>query len=257
MSSAAIPILQVGSGAPSAPARSSLADVPIDEIVAEGNIREFRTDDEHGRGLRDSVKTMGILQPVLLSPLRRRLASGERYRLVAGFRRYAAACESGCMTVPARIVTLSESDVLLARITENAQRLGTTPMEDARAVSEYLRLTGCTQAEVARRLGKSATWVFLRLRIMELPAEVREMIGRREVTIGQLTQILTLPPTDEKGICDLALEAKNGMPSAGLRNLAASRMYRMAGGKGEGPRRLGCAQSCTCTCPCCLLRRRE
>ena len=72
--------MSAGRPAPNA----GLLEVPLDHIRAEGNIRNFRVDDEHGRGLRDSVRHLGILQPVLLTPLPKALLLGVALGFIFG-----------------------------------------------------------------------------------------------------------------------------------------------------------------------------
>lgn len=232
--------------------KPELREVPVDEVLVEDdNIRSFRIDDEHGRGLRDSIREVGILQPLLLAPLPKARASGERYVLVAGFRRFSAACEAGKSSVPARVVPMSRPEILLARITENVQRLGATPLEEGRAVAEYIRLTKCTQLEVAHRLGKSQSWVSTRCALTAFPADVLAMIERREISLGQITQMMLLPSDDIEGIRELARAAKDGLTPPALEQLARRRMYKLAGGSGPGPSWKPCGPTCACTCRCC------
>jgi ParB family transcriptional regulator, chromosome partitioning protein len=240
---------------PSLRPEAELRTVPVDEIVVEENFRQYRMDDENGRGLRDSIKEIGVLQPVLLAPLDRKRATGERYLLVAGFRRFSAACEAGLTKIPARICALSREEVLLARLTENVQRLGATPLEEAQAISDYCGMTHCTQAEVAHRLGKSLAWVTFRVQVLNLPSDVRELVAARKLTVSQLAQILTLPSSDIEGIRELAREATAGMPAAGLKDIAKGRLYWLAGGTGSPPASATCGRGCSCRCACCLSRR--
>src|SRR4029077_6088347 len=127
-------------------------ELPLDWILAEGNIREFRMDNEGARGLVASIRSVGVIEPVVVVPLGRR-ANGHRFQLVAGFRRYSAACEAGLERIPAVIKRgLTEAQVLEVRLVENLQRLDMNPIEEARAVKEFASKTGLRQEELGKRI---------------------------------------------------------------------------------------------------------
>ena len=117
-----------------------------------------------------SIRTHGLLQPITVQP------AGDRYRLVAGHRRTAAARLAGMVTVPAVIRDdLSDQDVVAAMLVENMQRQGLTPLEEARALGR-LRAMGCDQADLARRVGKGVPWVSSRLMLLELPEDQQDAL---------------------------------------------------------------------------------
>ncbi|MGA7861662.1 MAG: ParB/RepB/Spo0J family partition protein [Thermoplasmata archaeon] len=149
-------------------------EVSLDRIIAEGNIREFSGSDEAAKQFTDSVRTMGVLEPVLLTQ-----AKGKRgwFQLVAGFRRYGAACEAGLDRIPARVLPdLTDGQIIEIRLTENFNRMDMNPMEEARGLVEYMRVTGQNQSQVAKRLGRSDFWVSCRVRLLDLPMAVQEMV---------------------------------------------------------------------------------
>ena len=218
---------------------AELREVALDEIAAEGNVRSFRADDERFRGLENSIRAVGVLQPILLTPIKPPRPTGERWLLVAGFRRYAAAYKTGATTIPARIVHLTGAEVLLARLTENVQRLDATPIEEARAIADYLRLSGSTQEALARSLGKSGTWVSHRLWLLEFPPEVQAWIQDGKISPTQAGILANLPKEDAAHMRELAkrLIAHDAASTTGsLRTAVNRRLYRLAGGQGHpGP----------------------
>lgn len=236
---------------------ASLAEVPLDQIREGENMRAFRMDDEHGRGLVESVRKIGVLGPILLRPLPRKEANGHRYELVAGFRRFSAACEAGLRSVPARIIKVNEAEGLMARLTENVQRLDANPIEEAAAIARYLSLTGATQRDVANALGKSQTWISHRLALLELPDRVRSLIS--EGAIGSsAAEILLEIPREEQALMDRASKlAREKMSLHSLRQCVRKGLYAKATGRDDYSPAGECGSSCVCTCSCCEFRRRK
>lgn len=236
-------------------ANSVLLDVPVDQIRAAGNTRSFRMDDEHGRGLRDSVGSFGVLQPVLLTPLKASKGSAHRYRLVAGFRRYSAACEAGLTRIPAQVAELDDARVLLAQLTENSQRLDPNPLEEARAMRAYTELSGTSIKDLSRVLHKSASWVSGRLSLLELPIEIQGRLETGRLTAAQCAPLLEVLDGDPARIRQAADLAERGVPIQTIRAQVRADNFRAA--TGRSPRADGgiCGPFCRCPCPCCAGRR--
>ncbi|MCU0267311.1 MAG: ParB/RepB/Spo0J family partition protein [Acidimicrobiales bacterium] len=151
-----------------------LSLLPIDSVVpAEDNLRR-RTGDV--RDLAASIASVGIVEPLLVSPV-----EGDRYVIVAGHRRHAAAVKAGLGEVPCTIRLLTDAERVEIMLVENLQRCDLSPIEEA---SGYFRLVehGLTQRELASRIGRSARHVAARLALLELPKTVQ-----RELHAGTLT----------------------------------------------------------------------
>jgi ParB family chromosome partitioning protein len=233
----------------------STLEVPLDEIVAEGNIREFAGNDEHAKSLLQSVRAVGILEPLLLTPLvKGERNNGYRYKLVAGFRRYTAACQAELRNVPARVLKgLSSAEVLEIRLTENLQRLDMNPIEQARALRDYMAASGCTQDVAGRKMGRTGSWVSSRIGLLRLPEEVQAMIalGKLPLDLG-----IALIPHAERPRVQLVQLARRGVvsPNRGsfqrvLDDATSGRApLQLAGRRGA----LAGTLACSCACACCL-----
>lgn len=156
-----------------------LTMLPIASVVAaEDNLRR-RTGDV--RDLAASITAVGIVEPLLVSPI-----AQDRYVIVAGHRRHAAAVKAGLAEVPCTVRQLSDAERVEIMLVENLQRSDLTPIEEA---SGYFRLVehGMTQKELARRIGRSARHVAARLALLELPRVVQDEIhsGAMSVADGQ------------------------------------------------------------------------
>ena len=126
-----------------------------------------------------SIKISGILQPVLLRPV------ANRYQLVAGHRRTAAARAAGLTTIPAivRADTTEETQAEWA-IIENIQRQDLNPLERARAYKTYLERFHLTHAQAAQRLGEERTNVSNYLRLLDLQKEVQSFVASGQISFG-------------------------------------------------------------------------
>ena len=153
-----------------------LTMLPIDSVVAaEDNLRR-RTGDV--RDLAASITAVGIVEPLLVSPI-----ADDRYVIVAGHRRHAAAVKAGLAEVPCTVRQLTDAERVEIMLVENLQRSDLTPIEEA---SGYFRLVehGMTQKELARRIGRSARHVATRLALLELPKNVQDELHSGAMTVA-------------------------------------------------------------------------
>ena len=144
-------------------------------------------------GLAESIRSQGLIQPVVVRP---RVHGG--YELIAGERRWRAAVEAGIATVPAVIREADDRDTLLLGLVENVAREDLSPIEEARAYAILLDEFGLSLGEVAERVGKSKPTVSNRVRLLELPSDVLELVGRGELTEGHARALLSIPDHDAR-----------------------------------------------------------
>jgi ParB family chromosome partitioning protein len=196
---------------------SGLEEVPLDRI--DPNPSQPRRDfsEESLSELADSIRSSGIVQPVLLR--RSPLAEG-RYQLVAGERRWRAAGLAGLATVPAVIRQLSDQDALELALTENLLRQDLNPLEVARAYQALQEKYHLSHEQIAERLGVNRTSVTNTLRLMRLPAVIQEMLSKGEITHGHARALLGLP--SEAAQLQLASRiAKQGLSVRQVENIVA------------------------------------
>jgi ParB/RepB/Spo0J family partition protein len=126
--------------------------------------------------LAQSIREVGVLQPVLVVP------DDGGYRLVAGERRYRAACLAGQETIPAIVRDLTPEQEVQVMLIENLQRQELNPVEEAAALHALVSEFGWKQEALAQKLGVSQPWVANRIRLLRLPAEVLDLISRGILT---------------------------------------------------------------------------
>jgi ParB family chromosome partitioning protein len=128
--------------------------------------------------LTDSIRQIGLLQPILVYP------EGERYRVIAGERRFRASMKAGLSSVPVLVRSLPEHERRLAALTENLQREDLNAMEAAQAVQLLMEEGGLTQEQAAEKLGKSRPAVTNLLRLLKLEDEVQGLVRSGRLSEG-------------------------------------------------------------------------
>ena len=204
-----------------------LANLPIESIHPNPRQPRKRFDSEAVTGLSESIRSQGLIQPVLVRP---RLAGG--YELIAGERRWRAAREAGIPTVPAVIREADDRDTLLLGLVENVAREQLSPVEEARAYAVLVDEFTLSLGEIAERVGRSKPSVSNRLRLLELPDDVLGMIERNELTEGHARAVLAVP--DHEGRRKLARD----IVRTGMSVRAAERAARWAGARQLKTRRV-------------------
>ena len=167
--------------------------LPLEMIHANPRQPRKSFDSDAAIGLAASVKAQGLLQPLLV---RRREEGG--YELIAGERRLRAAREAGLATVPAVVREAGDRESLVLGLVENVAREQLSPLEESRAYAVLLDEFGLALGEIAERVGRSKPSVSNRLRLLELPDEVLQMLSSGELSEGHARAILALPDHDER-----------------------------------------------------------
>jgi ParB family chromosome partitioning protein len=174
-------------------AEPSLAQIPVDQIHRNPNQPRKEFDGEAVSGLAESIRSQGLIQPVVVRP---RVHGG--YELIAGERRWRAAVEAGIANVPAVVREADDRDTLLLGLVENVAREDLSPIEEARAYAILLDEFGLALGEVAERVGKSKPTVSNRVRLLELPSDVLELVGGGALSEGHARALLSIPDHDAR-----------------------------------------------------------
>lgn len=130
-----------------------------------------------------SIETYGMIQPIMVR------SSGEGYEIVAGERRWRAARRASLKQIPCIIRELSEEQNMLVALIENMQREDLNPMEEAEAFNQMITNFGLTQEEVSKSVGKSRPYITNALRLLKLPAAIKEMVIQGDLTSGHARAI--------------------------------------------------------------------
>jgi ParB family transcriptional regulator, chromosome partitioning protein len=193
------PLLARRAGAPSAPeappilAGDRLTSLPVD-LLQRGKYQprvDMRA--ETLGELAESIKSRGLVQPILVRPLPRPNAGeSQRYEIIAGERRWRAAQMAGLSEIPAVIRDVPDEDAVAMALIENIQREDLNPLEEARALLRLIEEFGLTHQAAAEAVGRSRAAVSNLLRLMELTDEVKEMLEGRRIEMGHARALLGL-----------------------------------------------------------------
>jgi ParB family transcriptional regulator, chromosome partitioning protein len=210
-------------------ARAELVQLPLETIHPNPRQPRKRHDSEAARGLADSVRVEGVIQPIVVRP---RLAGG--FELIAGERRWRAAREAGLATVPAIVRDADDRDSLLLALVENVARENLSPVDEARACALLIDEFDLSLGDVSERVGRSKPSVSNRMRLLDLPDDVLAMVEREELSEGHARAVLAVP--DQEGRRRLARE----IVKTGMSVRAAEQRARWAGAR-QKPRAKGAA----------------
>ncbi len=170
------------------PAGQQVHILPVDQIDAGHRQPRKRFADAGLTELAESIKSAGILQPILVTK------NGTRYRILAGERRFRAARLAGLSEIPVLVRDgLEDRDHLLLALVENIQREDLTPLEEADAYRQLRDELGMTQEDIAQRVGKDRATIANTLRLLKLPATVKAALEEGQLTAGHARALLMLP----------------------------------------------------------------
>lgn len=139
--------------------------------------------------LADSIANYGVLQPIIVRE--NELMSGT-YEIIAGERRWRAAKMAGLSEIPAVVFDGDELKAAQVAMIENIQREDLNPVEEAMGYGALIERFGLTQDQVAKQVGKNRSTVANMLRLLDLPAEVLEMLRSGDLTTGHARALLAL-----------------------------------------------------------------
>ena len=195
---------------------TSIQEIPVGELDPNPDQPRQSFDQESIAQLADSIRDQGVLQPLLVVP-----ASGGRYRIIAGERRYRASRVAGLETVPCIVKDIDVIRQMEIALIENLQREDLNPMEAARGIQALMKQCGYTQEKVSARLGKSRPAVANLLRMLTLPDEVTEMVRDGLLSAGHARVLAGLNSREEQ-IRLAKRAADEGMSVRRLEQLAAA-----------------------------------
>lgn len=166
--------------------RDEIREIEID-LIQPGH-QQPRTffDETKLEELAQSIRTTGIIQPLLVRP------KGGLFELVAGERRWRAAQIAGLIRIPAIIREIPDDRLLEFALVENIQRQELNPIEEANAYKRLIDLLGLTQDEVARRVGRDRTFITNYLRVLKLPTDIQALLEAEKLSFGHARTLLAV-----------------------------------------------------------------
>lgn len=168
--------------------KGELRHIPLDQIEPNQYQPRAVFNEEDLAGLTESVREMGVLQPIRVRP------SGEnKYELIAGERRWRAARRAGLAAIPAIVKDTDNLASLEQALVENLQRADLNPIEEAAAYQQLVDDFDLTQDQVASRVGKSRSAVANALRLFQLSPTIQKLIVEGRLSAGHARALLGIP----------------------------------------------------------------
>ena len=172
--------------------KSDAIIVRISEVEPNREQPRKKFDEEKLQELSESIKTYGLLQPILVQK------RDEYYEIIAGERRWRAALKAGLKEIPVIVGDYSEKEILELSLIENIQREDLNPIEEAEAYKRLMDEFRLGQAEVAARVSKSRSAVANSLRLLKLEERVRKMVVDGQLSMGHARAILPVEDADQQ-----------------------------------------------------------
>jgi ParB family chromosome partitioning protein len=170
---------------------AGLDELPLASIRPNRFQPRDHFDEEALSLLADSIRAVGVLQPVLVRPTGEDI--GEEYELIAGERRWRAARRVGLQTIPALVRETDDAAALEQALVENLHRDSLNPLEEAAAYQQLIEDFGLTHDDVAARVGRSRTTVTNTLRLMQLPPAIQKLLQQGKLSAGHSRALLGTP----------------------------------------------------------------
>jgi len=171
--------------------KGNVTQIPVSAITPNPMQPRTALDSDALADLAASIREHGLIQPLIVTQ-----QGPERYQLIAGERRWQASRMVGLATVPVIIKEATPQQVLELALVENIQRADLNPLEEASAFRQLVEEFGLTQEQVAERVSKSRVAVTNTMRLLRLPAEVKQALADGSIREGHARALLALPSAE-------------------------------------------------------------
>ncbi|AIM25409.1 ParB/RepB/Spo0J family partition protein [Melissococcus plutonius] len=177
--------------------KEEVIEVPLNELRPNPYQPRKTFDETSLQELANSIQQSGVFQPIII-----RKSTVKGYEIIAGERRFRASKLANKEKIPAIVRDFDEEAMMQVAVLENLQREDLNPMEEAEAYDMLMKNLKLTQIEVSTRLGKSRPYIANYLRLLTLPEQVKNMVQRETLSMGQARTLLGLK--DKKQLLSLA-----------------------------------------------------
>ncbi len=162
------------------------AEIDINLIDPPDGILRMDIDQEYITELANSIKEIGLIQPVLLA------TKGERYEVVAGHCRYLAHIKAGIPRIKATVREMTRDEIAIARATENLNRKDLTPVEEALTYNDLIEKNGLTLEQIGKKMGKTPGLIKRRIDILRMAPQLQEALHKKRISIGVAEELWSI-----------------------------------------------------------------
>ena len=167
--------------------KKEIVRIKLNKIIPNKNQPRLDFYDDSIRGLAESIKQNGLLQPITVRK------NGDKFELIAGERRYRASLLNGASDIEAIIMESTDDESANLALIENLQREDLNAIEQAMAMRRIMNAEGLTQNELAQRLGYRQSTVANKLRLLKLPEYIKQAISHGTITERHARALLNVP----------------------------------------------------------------
>jgi len=182
---------------------SAISELKINEIEPNKEQPRKQFDQEKLKGLADSIKQHGVVQPIIVKK------NENGYSIIAGERRWRAAKIAGLKTIPAIIKDLTTREIMEIALIENIQREDLNPVEEAEAYKKLIDEHGLTQEALSNVVGKSRAAIANSIRLLTLSEAVKEMLVNDLLTPGHARTLITIEDEEKQNRLANTIVEKN------------------------------------------------
>lgn len=195
--------------------KEAIINVKISELRSNPYQPRQVFDEEALKELAASIKEHGVFQPIIIKK------SIKGYEIIAGERRVKASQMAGLEEIPAIVRDFTDEEMMEIALLENLQRENLNPMEESRAYKKLLETLQITQEELAKKLGKSRSYITNMLGLQTLPENIQTMISNKQMTMGHARVLSKLENVNQQEELAEKIIA-DGMSVRELENLTQS-----------------------------------
>jgi ParB family chromosome partitioning protein len=188
--------------------------LPIDKLFESPLNPRHTYNEKKMEELIESVRAKGILMPLLVRP------NNGRFEIAAGHRRYRAALKVKLPEIPVIIREMSDIDFLEILTIENLQREDLEPLDEAMGYRTLMEKANYEVASIAAKIGKSESYIYQRLKLLELIPEAQEQLAKEKITAGHAILIARLQPNEQKECLEAIKEDSFNQEIMSVRDLA-------------------------------------
>jgi ParB family chromosome partitioning protein len=172
---------------------ATINEISIDEIQINPFQPRVNFDDEKIYELAESIKELGIIQPITVRKL-----GYNKYQLISGERRFKASKTLNLKTIPAYIRIANDEQMLEMALVENIQRENLNPIEIAISFQRLIKECNLTQEECGNKLGKQRSTITNFLRLLKLPLEIQDGLKRNQISVGHARALINIKDTTKQ-----------------------------------------------------------
>nr|WP_308691440.1 ParB/RepB/Spo0J family partition protein [uncultured Terrisporobacter sp.] len=173
--------------------KKDIVQIKLSNIRPNKNQPRKEFDEDRIKALSDSIKNVGVLQPIVLKPI-----EDNNYMIIAGERRYRASILAGKEEIPAIIKDIPIKDIMEIALIENLQREDLNSIEEALAYKNLIEDYKVTQEELSEAVGKSRPYITNTLRLLNLQNKIIKMIENGDITAGHGKALLRIEDKEKQ-----------------------------------------------------------